>query len=425
MLSQVGSGVQFIKDYNELNVIRFIKNHAPVSRAEIAKRYHLSKAAVSDIISRLITQGYVSEIGVGHSTSRGGRRPIMLKFNSMAGFVIAVEIKRSYARIALLDMEAEIKQLKTVAFTEGSSFETVTDVIFPEVSQFLDNDWVRKAKPIGIGIGMPGIIDYDAGCVKISDTLHKWQNVPVVDLFSDRFGMNVVLENDVKAFTLGECLFGQVSSCRNLVNLWIGDGIGAGIIINGLLIRGATASAGEIGYDELGFFIRDAHDFPLLYRGQKDFGDILSNKLLLQAASEAIESEQYQTCLKMQNLSLHGVAHAAEKSDPLAVELFREYANILGILCINLVNTLNIDTLILSGPLVSKSDILLQFVRDQVHKDILREPAQAVKIVAATLNDLGVIKGAAGLVLEDLFYQESINIHKYRSIFKEYENRLP
>ena len=237
--------------------------------------------------------------------------------------------------------------------------------------------------------------------------------------------MNVVLENDVKAFTLGECLFGQVRSCSNLVNLWIGDGIGAGIIINGSLIRGATASAGEIGYDELGFFIRDAHDFPLLYRGQKDFGDILSNKLLLQAASEAIESEQYQTCLKMQNLSLHGVAQAAEKSDHLAVELFREYANILGILCINLVNTLNIDTLILSGPLVSKSDILLQFVRDQVHKDILREPAQAVKIVAATLNDLGVIKGAAGLVLEDLFYQESINIHKYRSIFKEYENRLP
>jgi len=363
----------------------------------------------------------VSEIGVGNSTSRGGRRPIMLKFNNTAGYVIAVEIKRSHARIALVDLDVNIHDLKTVQYPEGSAFSDISQKIFPIISEYLKYKWVKNAKPIGIGIGMPGIIDYKTGCVKVSDTLHSWENVPIRNLFEDKFRMQVILENDVKALTLGECLFGQVKTCGNLVNLWIGDGIGAGIIINGSLIRGLTASAGEIGYDELGFFIRDSKEFPLLFRGQKDFGDILSNKLLIEAAHEALKWKNYNTCLNENSLTLESIVAAAEKSDELAVKLLVEFANILGILCINMVNMLNIEVLILSGKLLSKSDILLNLVRKRVHQDILREPAQAVKIVSATLDETGIVKGAAGLVLEDLFYHPTINIHRYRSIFKEYE----
>jgi N-acetylglucosamine repressor len=421
MFNQVGSGVKFIKDYNELNVLRFIKENVPVSRAEIAKKYHLSKAAVSDIISRLINQGYVSEIGVGNSTSRGGRRPIMLNFNNTAGFVIAVEIKRSHARVALLDMDVNIHEMKTVDYPEGSVFEEVTRKIFPVISGYLRCPWVKEAKPIGIGVGIPGIIDYEKGCVKVSDTLHRWENVLIRSLFEDAFKMQVILENDVKALTLGEYLFGQIKSCGNLVNLWLGDGIGAGIIINGTLIRGVTASAGEIGYDELGFFVRDSKEFPLLFRGQKDFGDILSNKLLVNAAHEALTVSNLSTSLNEKTLCLDNIVRAAENSDELALNLLEEFANILGILCINMVNMLNTEILILSGKLMSKSNILLNLVRKRVHQDILREPAQAVKIVSATLGETGIVKGAAGLVLEDLFYKPTFDVLKYRSIFKAYE----
>jgi DNA-binding Lrp family transcriptional regulator len=281
MLQQIGSGVKFIKDFNELNVLRFIKNNAPVSRAEIAKRYHLSKAAVSEIIARLITQGYVSEVGVGNSTKRGGRKPIMLRFNEKAGYVVAVEIKRDHAQVALIDLDANIHQKETVDFPRGTDFAIVVQQIVPIIHKQLSDKWVEQSKGIGIGIGIPGIIDYDSGHVKVSDTLHNWEKVPIRSIFEDEFNMEVIIENDVKTMTLGECLFGQGKEYNNLVNLWIGDGIGAGIIINGSLIRGCTASAGEVGYDELGFFLRDQNEYPLLYKKQKDFGDILSNKLLL------------------------------------------------------------------------------------------------------------------------------------------------
>ena len=417
MLQQVGSGVKFIKDFNELNVLRFIKKNAPVSRAEIAKRYHISKAAVSEIIARLIGQGYVSETGVGNSTRRGGRKPIMLRFNEQAGYVIAIEIKRSHAIIALIDLEAHIHKSETVEYPAGSPFTTVVNQIFPVVHGLLETGWVKKSRGIGIGIGIPGIIDYRAGCVKVSDTLHNWEKVPIRTIFEEEFGMEVVIENDVKTMTLGECLFGQGKEVDNLVNLWIGDGIGAGIIINGSLIRGVTASAGEVGYDELGFFLRDKKEVPLLYKGQKDFGDILSNRLLLESAREALKNGR-KSDLCPDKLDIEALSAAALARDPLATDLLREYANILGILCINLINTLNIELLIISGNLVSKCSVLLDYVRERVHKDILNEPAQAVRVVPGSLNSNGIVLGASGLVLEDLFYQDRLNIQKYRSIFK-------
>lgn len=418
MLHQLGSGVKFIKDYNELNVLRFIKHNAPVSRAEIAKNYNISKAAVTEIIARLIRQGYVSEVGVGDSTTRGGRRPIMLEFNHTAGYVIAIEIKRNHAQVALVDLDAHIHKLEQVNYDEGSCFEAVTEKIFPVIHGFLKERWLRKAKPIGIGIGIPGIIDYQNGWIRVSDTIHNWEKIAIRDLFQNEFNLTTVLENDVKTQTLGECLFGQGKDSDNLVNLWIGDGIGAGIIINGNLLRGHTSSAGEVGYDELGFFLKDQKSFPMLYRGQKDFGDILSNKLLLTAAQEALQNGA-ESELRETNLSLHDLACAADKKDPLAMKLLHEYADILGIVCINLINMLNIELLIISGELINKCSVLLDFLKERVHKDILREPAQAVRVVPGSLKETGIVLGASGLVLEDLFYQDQLNVIKYRSIFKQ------
>jgi len=418
MLHQVGFGVKFIKDYNELNVLRFIKNFGPVSRAEIAKKYKISKAAVSDIIARLINQGYVSEIGVGDSTSRGGRKPVLLRFNQMAGFVIGIEVKRSFARIALADMNAQIYEMKIVEYEINCPFENVLDLIFPIIRYFLEIDWVKHAKAIGIGVAIPGLIDYKSGSVQHSDTLKHWQNIPIRDLIEKEFNIKVIVENDVKALTLGECLFGRGKEFSNQVYLWIGDGIGAGIIVNGSLIRGITASAGEVGYDELGFFVKDCSDFPLLYAGQKDFGDILSNKLLIETAQKCITNGN-NTSLFADNLNIDTLIEAAEHDDPLATSLLNEFGHILGILCINLVNTLNTELLIIGGSLLSRSDILLKYVKEKVQKDILSAPAQAVKIVSAELKEKGGVLGASGLLLEDLFYHDTLNIIKYRSIFKQ------
>lgn len=417
MLQQVGFGVKFIKDYNELNVLRYIKRHGPVSRAEIAKNQHISKAAISEIVARLIRQGFVCETGLGESTLKGGRKPILLKFNEKAGFVIAMEIKPAYSHITLLDINANIHLSKTITYSAGCSLENVLQSIYPVVHQFLQEEWVQNAKPIGIGVGIPGLIDYECGCIKLSDTLKNWQNIPIRDYFEKEFNIQTIIENDVKTITLGECLFGKGADHDNFVNLWLGDGIGAGIILNGLMIRGVTASAGEIGFDELGFYVKNAEDFPLLYNGQKMFGEILSNRWLLTAAASSIRGK-YQTRMVEEELSPQYIVTSAINKDPLANQLLKEYGDLLGILCISLINTLNIELIVINGKILSQNDFLLKYVREKVHKDILSMPAHAVQIVAGSLMDHGVVLGATGLVLEDLFYQDTLNVTKYRSIFK-------
>lgn len=417
MLQQVGFGVKFIKDYNELNILRFIKHHGPVSRADIAKKQHISKAGISEIVARLIDQDYVSEIGVGNSTQRGGRRPILLTFNQKAGYVVAIEIRRSFAKISLMDMNATIHDTKTVTHPTGCPMQDVLRQIFPVIHEFLKIDWVRQSRPIGLGIGIPGLIDYESGCIKLSDSLKTWENYPIRKKFEEEFNIPTILENDVKTLALGECLFGKGVEHQNLVNLWIGDGIGAGIILNGSLIRGVTASAGEVGYDELGFYVRDKNEFPLLYNGQKRFGDILSNKWLASAACSALKSGQASELVENQLLPETIVA-AAENGDHLAISLLQEYGTLIGILCINLINILNIELLVICGKILSQSDLLLKYVREKVNKDLLSVPAHAVHIVSSGLKENGVVLGATGLVLEDLFYQDIINIMKYRSIFK-------
>jgi predicted NBD/HSP70 family sugar kinase len=417
MLQQVGFGVKFIRDYNELNVLRFIKHHGPISRAEISKKQHISKAGISEIVARLIEQDYISETGVGNSTQRGGRRPILLTFNQKAGHVLAIEIKRSFAKISLIDMNATIHDSRIVSFPLGCPMVNVLQQIFPVIHELLNIAWVKKSKAIGIGIGIPGLIDYECGCIKISDSLKSWEKYPIKEKFEKEFKIPTIIENDVKTLALGECLFGKGIEHRNLVNLWIGDGIGAGIILNGSLIRGVTASAGEVGYEEIGFYVRDSKEFPLLFKGQRRFGDILSNRWLVTATCTALRNG-YSSRMNENNLSPEIIVSAAEDGDPLALALLKEYGALLGILCINLINTLNIELLVICGKILAYSDVLLKFVREKVNNDLLGLPAHAVRIVSSSLKENGVVLGAAGLVLEDLFHQDVINIIKYRSIFK-------
>jgi len=208
MIHDVGFGVKFIKDYNELKVLRYIKNNKQVSRAEISKQYKISKAAVSDIVNRLINKGYVTEIGVGSSTKRGGRKPVLLKFSQKSGYVIGVEIKRSFARVALIDLNTKLYEFNTIEYESGCPIENVLNEIFVIMEKYLNIGWVKESKPIGVGVAVPGLIDYEFGCIKVSGTLKKWENVQIKKLIEEKFNIPTIIENDVKARTLSEYLFG-------------------------------------------------------------------------------------------------------------------------------------------------------------------------------------------------------------------------
>lgn len=418
MIRDAGYGPKLVREFNELNILRLIKNEGPMSRAELAKRYKISKATVSEIITYLLHQNFISEVGMGDSTSLGGRKPILLEFNQRAGYAIGIEIKRDHARIALSDLNAKIYGAVNIEFTRGAPLRSVLNDIFRVIDTYMQKRWVKKACPVGIGVAIPGLIDYKNGCIHESDTLKGWQDFPIRETFENRYGIETVIENDVKAITVGEFRFGNGQNVDDIIYLWIGDGIGAGIIINGELYRGVSASAGEVGYYEVGCYIRNTDDFQLLYNNHKNFGDILSAETLVNGAVKGLR-EGYKTVLNGNCLDVRTIFENAEKEDPLALELVREYGLLVGILCINLINTLNPELILIGGHPLSHQKLLIQFIREKIKNDVLHTPINAVRVRDSKLRENAGVLGAIGLLLDDLFYTDRLNVERYRRIFRQ------
>ncbi len=417
MIREAGYGPKLVREFNELNILRFIKNDGPISRAELAKRYKLSKAAVSEIISNLLDLGYIHEIGMGSSTRLGGRKPILLEFNPRSGYAIGIEIKRDHARVALSDLNAKIYNTDYFTFKPGSPLQEIVKQSFSYIDKFLKINWVQKARPIGIGIAIPGLVNYKTGKIQESDTLKKWVGFPLKKTYENKYKIETIVENDVKAISLGEFHFGTGKTANDMVYLWIGDGVGAGIIINGELLRGVSASAGEVGYYDVGFLIREKGHCQLLYNGHKNFGDILSEKVLLEGAIRGVK-EKYTGYLDTDNLSVDYILEEAHNGNPLALQLLKEYGFLVGVVCINLINTLNPELVVIGGQSIAHDPLLLKIIKDQIKQDILRTPSRIVKVKKAKLKENAAIVGAVALVLEDLFYNQRLNVSKYREVFR-------
>ena len=124
---------QLIKTINERRILNLIREEGPISRNELAKRTKISKVAVSTIISRLDDDGYILEIGKGQSTSKGGKRPTLLKLNPDNGYVIGIQIKRGTSTIALANIESEIKDIEHVNHHIDDPINQVLSNIFNKI----------------------------------------------------------------------------------------------------------------------------------------------------------------------------------------------------------------------------------------------------------------------------------------------------
>lgn len=386
---------QYFDEPNEHRILRLVRDSTTISRTEIARLCNLSKPTVSEVINRFLAGGFLERVGESESTERGGRKRELLRFNPNAGSVVGVDIRRTESVIAVTDLNANILASKTCRYNLYSSSESVLKGIAKAIESLLSGKERFLEKCVGIGIGLPGVIDHNTGIIKVVGTLRGWGGVNLREYLNRKFDVPVYVDNDVKARTLGEFLFGAGRNTNDQVFLWIGGGIGVGIIINGKLHRGVTESAGEVGYNELRFGSAGKEFFPILYNGQRDYGAILSNGIIVERYLAKSRNHK--------NVTIESIIASAANGEKLANQLMDEVALLTSIVCINLINTLNPQLLVLGGKLPENGTVLLDRVRQKVREDLLSVPAEAVKIVPSQLKKDGVILGAVGLVLYDLF----------------------
>ncbi len=386
-----------IREPNEVRILRLVRDSGEISRVEIAKACNLNKAYVSELVAKLIQSGFLEETGRVVTNGKVGRKRMLLRFLPLAGLVAGVDIGMTHATVLLIDLNAAVLQKKTCQDSLNTPLADVRATVVETISELLNAAHYPQSRLVGIGVGVQGLIDYKKNTLMVSHNKKSWEGGSLSAALELKFEVPVYIENDVKAMTLGEYLLGSAKGVANLVYLFIGDGLGAGIMINGHLHRGFTSSAGEIGYTELEPASYFKEHFPLLYNGQQIFGQILTDASIVESY------RRNGTDAGTEELSVPMIAERGMRGDHIAQQIFEECTSLLSILCISLINTLNPELIIIGGKISQYYPKVIDLVREKVHKDLLPVPAEAVQVKSATKGESAVALGAASLVLYEMF----------------------
>jgi glucokinase len=202
---------------------------------------------VTNVVTHLASAGLIEAIGEGDST--GGRPPDIIRFRAERGCLAAVEITSRFMRFLLADLDGrELGRSKTVLVRQSSRPAAVCAQIAREVRNLLRKQKQTEEQLLGLVVGVPAIVNVHEGVVLSLSKLKDWSDVPLVSMLRKEFRCRVIVENDMNLAAQGEYYRGVTQKEPNFVYITIGEGVGAGIFLDGNLYRGSQWSAGEIGY---------------------------------------------------------------------------------------------------------------------------------------------------------------------------------
>lgn len=341
-----------LRRVNQSAVLEVLREEGPLSRSDIARRLQLSPPTITRIAASLLESGLVIEQKDGAST--GGRPPTLLEFNARASSIIGVYIGQHMFG-ALADLNGHVLQRHSVQAEFGEAgVQRLIDLI-----DHLRLQANKLRLPVrGVGIGAPSIVQFPAGIVTWSPTL-GWRNLPLRQILESRFNLPVIVENEVNLIALGESWRGAGRGISSLVCISLGDGIGAGVVLEGKLYRGVQHAAGEIGYiipSER--FLGQSYDGYGCLEGLAGSTGIVQRTLLQLATGKTSTLADAEP--KALTLTAPQVLLAARAGDPVARSVVSETVDYLSIALANLACILDPQRIIVSGELAEFGDLFIE-----------------------------------------------------------------
>lgn len=391
--------VKNINKHSVLDLIRFTPGG--ISRAELAHRMLLSRAAVTVIINDLLECGIIQETEARNGTS--GRPPIILEINPAFGHVVGIDMGATHLSIILTNFCAQVIDELQTPYSINRGPEACLPDVDRHLRELLARNSLDLADISAVGVDVPGPIVAEAGIVLAPPIMPGWDRYPIRDTLESRWNRPVALTNDAEAGALGEWAFGAGRGERDLAYIKVGTGIGAGLLLNGRIYRGATGSAGEIGH------LTMIENGPLCNCGNYGCLEALAGgQAIARQAQEAV-SRGERTALagisQSAKINAQDVASAAQRGDLVAQRIVSEAGSHLGIALAGLVNLFNPGMVVVGGGIAQIGDLFLQPVRDAVMRRSLPAAARTVKITTAILGHRSSSIGAAVEALSIAIHQ--------------------
>jgi predicted NBD/HSP70 family sugar kinase len=380
------------RSYNSRLVLRTIYDEGPISRADVARLTSLTRTSVSDLVAELLEQSLVEETGRGPST--GGKAPILVRFVADSRLIVAVDIAETELRGALVDLRGEIRRRATCD-TTGLDGKQTLDVLH----ELLDGLIAAAGKPlVGIGIATPGLIDPSGGIVRRAVHL-DWRDLPLGRRLQDRYDLPTHVVNDSHASALAEYMYGDHPHDANLVVVRAGRGVGAGLILKGQLFVGDGGGAGEIGHTR----VAAARDEPCRCGRTGCLETIAGSRAVLdRARRDAVERRSPALAAfadDPERLGLEELRGLADLGDDLAASHIERAGRAMGAALGALIGALDVEELVIVGPMTRLGDRWLDAVRLEAITDALPALSSRARIVAAATQPDQVVLGASALLL--------------------------
>jgi len=389
-----GGDAGHLRRMNLDRVLSVVIDHgAPFTRAELMKATGLSAPTVGSLALHLIRSGLVRDLGAG--PSRGGRRPSFMEFNARHGCIAGIDLGPTRTRLAVADLRGEPLAHRVVATPSGKP-QSVLSRLARAVRGLMRQAGVPADRLLAVGAGAPGWVDCDRGIVVFAPNLDGWSRVPMAEMLEQSLGAVVLVENDVNLAVLGEHWRGAARGHDNCAFIFVGTGIGAGILIGGQLHRGRHFMAGEIAVMCMGpQYVNQ--DF-----GQRGCLETLAGLHALAARWGAADGDPARW--------MTDLFAAAGAGDARARRAIEETATLIGIAAANVGAVVDPSIVILGGALFVKAEPLVEEVRKVVTR-IARAP---LEIVVSALGKEAPLAGSLLVAATEAKRQVRLRLRKER-----------
>jgi len=398
-----GTNLTKIGDFNEAVLVDAIRRSPDgISQVELVRVTGLSPQTISNIKRRMSDAGLILE---GERLRNGVGKPrTLLRLNPGGAYALGVHLDPQMMTFVLLDLQGRVVKHARRSTPVATAPDAVVAEVVSTITGLIDSAGVEPSRLVGIGFASPGPIDVDAGVVLDPPYLPDWRNVPLRDHLARATGLPAILDKDVVAAAVGERWAGVSVDYQSSAFLYLGTGVGVGIVTDEHVLRGTSGNAGDIGH----LFVSD--DGPACTCGSRGcIGVTLNPAGIVKQAMDlgALPTDTPVGDLDAVDAALMHLARFAMDGQPSAREVMTLTGIQLARAAQTLVNLLDTEILVLGGPTWTR---LGSFWLDQLSPAVRsgsirgdRGGRGEIVVTGTKLGDDVCAIGAASLALDHTF----------------------
>ncbi|WP_256711086.1 ROK family transcriptional regulator [Paenibacillus sp. FSL A5-0031] len=383
-----GTNLEDVQEMNRSLVMRLVRKNQICSRAEIAEASGLKQSTITNIINEMINWGLIVETGM--IEGKKGRRSIGIKLNSEYYKIIGIRLTRTSISVGMYDLDGTEYGLQKLTINPGEgsaiAFKKMKDLITEAISTN------TVGKVYAIGMATPGPLFRNEGRIALMSNFPGWEKINIQEELTREYEIPVYLEHDAKAGGMAHWWFGDHQDHGVLIFVTAGQGVGAGIVVDGTVYRGSLGMAGEIGHmsiDYKGPKCECGHNGCLeLYCSTSSLLRVLGNEYP----------------------SIQAVCQALEAGNSIVEEAVQKAAWFLGFGLVNVVNVYNPSQIVLGDEFAAVGDRLLHTVSEVIQQHVLPDVWNRLEIKLAPPEKDFMLVGAATIAIDNLLNQPSVHL---------------